>query len=161
MGIIRVLGIDCGIATTGWSILEKGNPSNTYNVIGYGVIRTPAGLQMPLRLKTLYDDLCEVVNEFKPTHMAIENLYFFKNQKTIITVGQARGVTILAGINSGLQIYDYTPLQVKMAVSGYGRAEKKQVQDMVKTILGLKEIPKPDDAADALAIGICHLNSVS
>jgi crossover junction endodeoxyribonuclease RuvC len=156
---MRVLGIDCGIATTGWSIIDKPKLNSKFNVFGYGVITTPAGEHMPTRLKTLYDDLMEVIQEFKPDSMAIENLFFFKNQKTIITVGQARGVSILAGINSGLQVFDYTPLQVKTAVSGYGRAEKKQVQEMVKTILGLREIPKPDDAADALAIAICHLNS--
>ncbi len=157
---MRVLGIDCGIATTGWAILDKPLKNSKYIVQGYGVIRTPAGAHMPTRLKTLYDDLLEIIAEFKPDSMAIENLFFFKNEKTIITVGQARGVTILAGINNGLQMFDYTPLQVKTAVSGYGRAEKKQVQEMVKTILGLKDIPKPDDAADALAIAICHLNSV-
>ncbi len=159
---MKVIGIDCGIATTGWAVLENSKTNGQKpKVHSYGVVKTPAGEPMPLRLKTLYEELTSLIKEFKPDHIAIENLFFFKNQKTIITVGQARGVTILAGINSGLQVFDYTPLQVKMSVSGYGRAEKAQVQEMVKLLLSLKEIPKPDDAADALAIAICHLNTVT
>src|SRR5687767_7022493 len=108
---MKVIGIDCGIATTGWAVLEKSKTNGQKpKVHSYGVVRTPAGLDMPLRLKTLYDELTSLIKEFKPDHIAIENLFFFKNQKTIITVGQARGVAILAGINSGLQVFDYTPL---------------------------------------------------
>jgi crossover junction endodeoxyribonuclease RuvC len=159
---MKVLGIDCGLAITGWAILEK--DSNLLNkcakVIGYGVIRTKAGMKNEDRLSKLYDDLQELIEEHKPDSAAIEDLFYFKNQKTVIKVGQARGVTILAAAQENLEIFDYTPLQVKQAVCGYGRATKDQVQKMVKAILHLKKIPKPDDAADALAIGICHVNSI-
>jgi len=158
---MRVLGIDPGTAITGWAIVENGaNVKNSVKCVSYGVVRTPAGLDMPLRLKDIYAELMEIIEEFHPESAAIEELFFFKNQKTVIKVGQARGVAILAAVNSGLQIFDYTPLQIKQAVTGYGRAEKKQVQEMVKLITNLKEIPKPDDAADAIAVGICHLNSI-
>ncbi|MBD3280893.1 crossover junction endodeoxyribonuclease RuvC [Candidatus Dojkabacteria bacterium] len=158
---MRVLGIDPGTAITGWAVVENGrNVKNSVTCVDYGVIRTPAGLDMPLRLKDLYEDLVGLIEKYRPTHAAIEELYFFKNQKTVIKVGQARGVVIIAAANSGLKVFDYTPLQVKQAVTGYGRAEKKQIQEMVKLIANLKEIPKPDDAADAIAVGICHLNSV-
>lgn len=159
---MKVLGIDCGLATTGWAVVEQSTNESRgkYKVYSYGVVTTPAGEEMSFRLKTIYDELSALIKEFKPDEFAIENLYFFKNQKTIITVGQARGVAILSAVNSGLKVFDYTPLQVKVSVCGYGRAEKAQVQKMVKSLLFLKEIPKPDDAADALAVAVCHLNSV-
>lgn len=156
---MRVIGIDCGTAITGWAVLEREEDRNIYNVIDYGVIRTSSKSPMPLRLSELYEDLNKLVKKHKPVEMAVESIFFFKNQKTVISVGQARGVTILAGVNLNLEVYDYTPLQVKQAITGYGRADKQQVQRMVKTILGLREVPKPDDAADALAVCICHLNS--
>ena len=157
---MRILGIDPGTAITGWAIVENGlSVKNKIKCVEYGAIRTPAGLDMTLRLKDLYDELIELVDIYKPEQVAIEDLFFFKNQKTVIKVGQARGVIIVAAANSGLEVFSYTPLQVKQAVTGYGRAEKKQIQEMVKLIVGLKEIPKPDDAADAIAVGICHLNS--
>lgn len=156
---MKILGIDCGLAITGWAVLEKSSSSKPHKVHGYGVVRTPANTNLGLRLKTISEELRKIIKEFKPEEMAVESLFYFKNQKTVMSVGQARGVAILAGADSGLQTFDYAPLQVKMAVTGYGRAEKKQVQEMVKTILNLDEIPKPDDAADALAVGICHLNS--
>ena len=155
---MRVLGIDIGTAITGWAIIEK--TSNKYKVHGYGVIRTSSEIPMPLRLSNIYESLIHLIGEYKPSHLAIEDLFFFKNQKTVIKVGQARGVVIVAAVNKGLEVFDYTPLQVKQAVTGYGRADKQQIQKMVKMILGLKEIPKPDDAADALAVGLCHLNSM-
>lgn len=159
---MKVIGIDCGLAITGWAVLEKN--SNMLNkcprVINYGVIRTEAGMKNGERLSKLYDDLASLIKKYKPDAAAIEDLFYFKNQKTVIKVGQARGVTILAAQKLKLDIFDYTPLQVKQAVCGYGRATKDQVQRMVKAILRLEKIPKPDDAADALAIAICHANSV-
>jgi crossover junction endodeoxyribonuclease RuvC len=149
-----VLGIDPGIAITGYGIIKiKGN---ALYPIQYGAIRTEAELPLPARLKTLYGEIEQTIKAFRPSVMAIEELFFNKNAKTALTVGQARGVAILAGVNSGLEILEYTPLQVKQAVCGYGRADKIQVGQMVKTLLGLYDVPKPDDTADALAIAICH-----
>ena len=159
---MRVLGIDPGTGITGWGIVENDNTSivaNKLSVIDYGVIRTSPGLDMPMRLKDIYDELNSIIERFSPEAVAIEDLFFFKNQKTVIKVGQARGVAIITAVNHNLPVFDYTPLQVKQAVTSYGRAEKSQVQDMVKAILSLKEVPKPDDAADALAVAICHLYS--
>ena len=150
----RILGIDPGIAITGWGILDVS--SNDRKVISYGAILTPPKTPMHTRLLTLHDDLFEVIEEFNPQEFAIENLFFFRNAKTIISVGQAKGVSILTAAKSGLKIYEYTPLQIKQAVTGYGRADKKQVQLMVKEILGLDEVPKPDDVADALAAAYTH-----
>ncbi|MCA9385011.1 crossover junction endodeoxyribonuclease RuvC [Candidatus Dojkabacteria bacterium] len=156
-----VIGIDVGTAITGWGVVEIDTiQKSKYKVHGYGVIRTEAKFPMHIRLEQIHDELSALIKEFKPTHMAIEDLFFFKNQKTVIKVGQARGVIMLTGTQAGLELFDYTPLQVKQAVSGYGRADKKQVQKMVQMILNLKELPKPDDAADALAVAICHLNTV-
>ena len=151
---IRILGIDPGIAITGWGILDVS--PKTCNVISYGAITTPAKTPMQNRLMTLFDDMCKVIEEFQPQEFAIENLFFFKNAKTIISVGQARGVAILAAAKNGLEVYEYTPLQIKQAVTGYGRADKKQVQMMVKEVLGLDEVPKPDDVADAVAAAYTH-----
>ena len=111
------------------------------------------------KLKTIYDGLCEVIQKYKPDYMSIEELFFNDNAKTAIHVGQARGVIVLAGINNGLEIFEYTPLQVKQAVVGYGRADKAQVQQMTKALLNLNSVPKPDDVADALAIALCHAHS--
>lgn len=149
-----ILGIDPGIAAVGYSIVEcKGN---SMKALDYGCIKTKSTELFPDRIKTIYDSLIEIIEEYQPEDLAIEELFFNKNVKTAIKVGQARGVEILAAINKGLEIYEYTPLQIKQATVGYGRADKKQVQEMVKLLLNLKEIPKPDDAADALAIAICH-----
>jgi len=155
---MRVLGIDVGFAILGWSIVEKSGTK--YNLIDYGVIETSKDEKIETRLQQVYVNLNEVIKNYKPEVSAVESLFFFKNQKTIINVGQVRGVILLALVNNNLEIFDYTPLQVKVSVTGYGRAEKSQVQKMVKIICGLNEIPKPDDAADAIAIGICHLNTV-
>lgn len=158
---INVLGIDVGTAITGWGVIEKRpEKGNIYKVKGYGVIRTASTKKMPERLKEIYDGVIELIEKYQPNQMAIEDVFYFKNQKTVIKVGQARGVCVVAGINSCLEIFDYTPLQVKQAVTGYGRADKRQVQQMVKILLRLKEIPRPDDAADALAVAICHLNTI-
>lgn len=157
---MRVIGIDPGTGITGWAVVERDTKYvNQIKCFAYGVIRTPAGLEMSLRLRDLYSELTKIIEEFEPEEFAIEDLFFFKNQKTVIKVGQARGVAIVAAANKGLPVFSYTPLQVKQAITGYGRAEKKQVQKMVKLIVNLKQIPKPDDAADAIAVGVTHLNS--
>jgi len=154
---MRVIGIDVGFAILGWSIIEK--EGSKYDLIDYGVIETNSDSRIESRLKTVYENLSQVIHNYKPTVGAVESLFFFKNQKTIINVGQVRGVILLSLANADLPIFDYTPLQVKVSVTGYGRAEKSQVQQMVKLICGLDEVPKPDDAADAIAVGICHLNT--
>ena len=130
-----------------------------FKVIDYGAVTTEAGMEMPDRLKVLYNSLMELIGRFEPEVASVEELFFNTNAKTAILVGQARGVALLACSNSGLEIAEYTPLQIKQALVGNGRAEKKQVQFMVKTILNLKEAPKPDDTADALAAAICHGHS--
>lgn len=152
-----ILGVDPGTATTGFGIIEvKGN---RYQSIIYGTILTEASMNMPSRLGIINESLDGIISEYKPKHMAVEQLYFSKNTRTALTVGQARGVILLTGIQRKLFIGEYTPLQVKQSVAGYGRADKQQIQKMVATILGLSIIPKPDDAADALAVAICHAHS--
>lgn len=155
---IIILGIDPGIAIVGYGLVEC--IGNRFKVIDYGSIRTEAGELFPYRLKSVYDELIEIIDKYKPDELAIEELFFNKNVKTAIMVGQARGVEILAAVNKGLDVYEYTPLQIKQAVAGYGRADKKQVQEMVKILLNLKETPKPDDVSDALAVAICHGSSL-
>lgn len=152
-----ILGIDPGYAIVGYGVLEYSN--NKFKVIEYGAITTDSKTDMFDRFKSIYDDICDVMERTKPDFMAIEELFFNSNQKTAINVAQARGVILLAAMNRGIRIFEYTPLQVKQAVAGYGRADKKQVQQMVKLLLGLKEVPKPDDTADAVAIAICHGHS--
>ncbi|HSH36429.1 crossover junction endodeoxyribonuclease RuvC [Schnuerera sp.] len=149
-----ILGIDPGLAIVGYGVVEY--IGNRYGVLDYGVIRTDSKTSFPERLKIIYDELSILIEKYNPDDFAIEELFFNKNVKTAIQVGQARGVEILSAINKGLEVYEYTPLQIKQAVAGYGRADKKQVQEMVKLLLNLKKIPKPDDAADALAVAICH-----
>ncbi len=153
-----ILGIDPGIAIVGWGVIS----SSGHNIkpIAYGSIVTDSKDDFPHRLKSVYDQLIQIIEKYNPTDCAIEELFFNKNAKTVIKVGQARGVQVLAAKNMGLDIFEYTPLQIKQAVVGYGRAEKHQVQEMVKLLLNLKEIPKPDDTADALAIAICHGSSL-
>jgi crossover junction endodeoxyribonuclease RuvC len=129
---------------------------NRFSVCGYGAVTTDSTMDMPDRLKHLYTEIMEIIREYEPDVVSIEELFFNTNAKTAIMVGQARGVVILACANSGVEIREYTPLQIKQGLVGYGRAEKKQVQAMVKTILHLDEVPKPDDTADALAAAICH-----
>lgn len=156
---MRVLGIDPGTAIVGFSILDFEN--NKFKVIDFGCIYTDKNMLMEDRLCKIYSELSEIIKKYQPTEMAIEELFYFKNNKTVISVGQARGVIVLCGRQNNLKINNYTPLQVKTGITGYGKAEKKQIQLMVQRILNLKEIPKPDDAADALAIAITHLNSVN
>ena len=155
---MRVLGRDPGTALVGYSIIDYKN--NKIQLIDYGCIYTNKEDSLSLRLEQVYLRVESLINLYKPDHMAIEELFFFKNQKTIISVAQSRGVIILKAQLSGLDIYNYTPLQVKTGITGYGRANKKQVQEMTKIILKLSEIPKPDDAADAIAIAINHINTI-
>lgn len=150
----RILGIDPGTAITGWGVLELSG--GTKRVIAYGVVRTKANTDMPQRLWKLHEELGELIVEFKPQVASVEDLFYFKNAKTVISVGQARGVAILTSVKKGLEVFEYTPLQIKQAITGYGRADKKQMQEMVKVLLNLEEVPKPDDAADALAAAYTH-----
>lgn len=129
---------------------------NEFRVLGFGAITTDAGTPFELRLKTIYDDMTEIIKLYKPDCLAIEKLFFNTNQKTVIDVAQARGVTVLTAVNEGIPVFEYTPLQVKTAVTGFGRAQKKQVQEMIRRTLNLKEVPKPDDTADALGLAITH-----
>lgn len=154
---MKILGIDPGTATIGWAVLNAENGS--LSVDAYGSISTESNASMSNRLEEIADDIQEILYRYTPDDAAIEEIFFFKNQKTIISVSQARGVLLLTLSRAGLTIAEYTPLQVKQSITGYGRAEKKQVQEMVKSILKLKSIPKPDDAADAIAIAICHAQS--
>ncbi|MCX7885419.1 MAG: crossover junction endodeoxyribonuclease RuvC [Caloramator sp.] len=154
---MRIIGIDPGIAIMGYGILDYAY--NKFRVVNYGSVITTNKDSMPKRLEILYNSLWDILDEYKPDAVAFEELFFNQNAKTAIIVGQARGVAVLCAQKRGIDIYEYTPLQVKQAVVGYGRAEKKQIQQMVKMILNLKEIPKPDDTADALAIAICHGHS--
>ena len=154
---MRILGIDPGYAIMGWGILDL--EGNHFRAVDYGSITTDAGTPMPIRLQHLYTELTSIIEEYRPQEASIEELFFNNNAKTAIAVGEARGVAILACINGGLEISEYTPMQIKQAIAGYGRAEKKQVQLMVKTILNLDQVPKPDDTADAVAAAICHGHS--
>jgi len=154
---MKIIGIDPGYAILGYGVIEK--KGNHFVPCGFGAITTEPKDDMTGRLKSIYNALMDIIAEFEPEVASIEELFFNTNSKTALLVGQARGVAILACANSGLKIYEYTPLQVKQALVGYGRAEKEQVQAMVKTILNLKETPKPDDTADALAAAICHGHS--
>lgn len=152
------MGIDPGIAIVGYGILEfKGN---SYKVMDYGAITTKAGVPIPDRLNQIYNEMNILIKKYKPEDIAFEELFFNKNVKTAITVAQARGVEVLCAEKNRAGIYEYTPLQVKQALVGYGRASKSQVQDMVKLILNLDKIPKPDDVADALAVAITHGSSI-
>jgi crossover junction endodeoxyribonuclease RuvC len=151
------MGIDPGFALTGYGIIKY--IGNRFSVLGYGVVETKAGTQFPQRLSILYSELGELIQKYKPEAVAVEELFFNKNIKTAIKASHGRGVALLAAENSGAEVFEYTPLQVKQAVAGYGRAAKNQVQQMVKVLLNLDEIPKPDDAADALAAAICHAHS--
>lgn len=152
-----IFGIDPGIAIVGYGVIEY--TGNKFRVIDYGAILTESSKTFPERLKEIYKKLNELLEKHKPDAVAIEELFFNKNVKTAITVGQARGVQVLAAVNKGIELYEYTPLQVKQGVVGYGRAEKRQVQEMIKLILNLNSIPKPDDVADALAVAVCHAHS--
>lgn len=154
---MKIIGIDPGIAILGFGVLEYNN--NKFKVIDYGAVTTTPKFRMPERLEIIYNSLEEIIVKHKPDAIAFEELFFNQNAKTALVVGQARGAAVLCAQKNALNIFEYTPLQVKQAVVGYGRADKKQVQQMVKMLLNLREVPKPDDVADALAIGICHGHS--
>ncbi len=151
---MRILGIDPGTGILGFGIIDvfKNKPV----LVDAGVIRTPVKENDAVRLLTIYDELTDIIKQSKPQQMSVEKLFFAQNVTTAMTVAQARGVVLLCGMQNHLEIAEYTPLQIKQALTGYGRAEKKQIQEMVRVILGLKEVPKPDDCADALAAAICH-----
>lgn len=152
---MRVLGIDPGYNIVGFGVVE----SNGNKVVDYGVITTPKEMPMSERLLIIYKAMKEIVENFKPEQVAFEELFFNHNQTTAVPVAQARGVAVLACKEYTENLYEYTPLQIKQALTGIGRAEKKQVQFMVKSILGLDSIPRPDDAADALAVALCHIQT--
>lgn len=149
-----ILGIDPGLAKTGCGIISM--RSDQPKIITYGVISTKKDQSLPIRLKTIYDDIRELCREYKPNVAAIESIFFAANVKTAVAVAQARGVAILATEEGGADIAEYSPLQIKQAIVGYGRASKKQIQEMVKVLLSLDEAPKPDHAADALAVALTH-----
>lgn len=149
-----ILGIDPGYAIIGWGVLEY--RANKFKVIDYGAVTTSAKTPFPFRLCDIYSGICEIIKKYKPQVLSMEKLFYNNNAKTVIDVAQARGVITLAAQQNGIQIAEYTPLQVKQSVTGYGRAVKKQVQEMTRIILNLESIPKPDDTADALAMAICH-----
>ncbi len=149
-----ILGIDPGYAIVGWGVLEYN--ANKFKVIDYGAITTEAKTPFPLRLMDIYNGMNKIFSDYHPQVMSMEKLFYNNNAKTVIDVAQARGVITLSAQQNGVQIAEYTPLQVKQSVTGYGRAVKKQVQEMTRIILNLEKIPKPDDTADALAMAICH-----
>lgn len=152
---MRILGIDPGTGILGFGIIDVVS-GNKAKLVDGGVIRTPAHEDDSIRLLTIYDELTEIIKQHKPEVMSVEKLFFAQNVTTAMTVSQARGVVLLAGIKNKLQLFEYTPLQIKQALTGYGRADKKQIQEMVRVILGLDQTPQPDDCADALAAAICH-----
>ena len=156
---MRILGIDPGYGITGFGVIDSEKGTN--RLISCGAITTPAGMDFSARLEIIYEDMRKLLEQAKPDAVAIEELFFGQNVTTGIGVAQSRGVILLAIRQAGLQVYSYKPMQVKQAVVGYGNATKHQVQDMTKRLLGLQQMPKPDDAADAIAIALCHARSSS
>lgn len=154
---MRIIGIDPGYAITGFAVVDYNG--NHFDLVKSGAIETKAGVPLPVRLTKIYDDMQLLVNEYKPDAISIEELFFNRNTTTAIGVAQGRGAVLIVAAKNNIPIYEYTPLQVKQGVVGYGRADKKQVQMMVKTILNLEKVPKLDDTTDAIAIAICHAHS--
>jgi crossover junction endodeoxyribonuclease RuvC len=154
---VLVLGIDPGLATTGYGLVRE--TDSGLQAVAYGVVLTPAKCPLPVRLQQLYRELSALLQAYQPDEGAVEELFFSRNVRTAMIVGQARGVALLAMADAGVSVTDYTPLTVKQAVSGFGGADKNQMQNTVKMLLQLESIPRPDDAADALAVAICHLHS--
>lgn len=152
-----VLGIDPGMAILGYGLVKQ--EGNLLRVVDYGVIDTSSDMKAPQRLVAIFNSVSEIIDQYRPHAVAVEELFFNKNVKTALAIGHARGVAVLAAAIKGIEVYEYTPLQVKQAVVGYGRASKQQVQQMVRMLLNLPSVPKPDDAADALAVSICHIHS--
>jgi crossover junction endodeoxyribonuclease RuvC len=153
-----VLGIDPGIGTTGYGVVGE-NEAGEACLVAYGAIETKPGEPMPERLRALHTALSALLQEYRPESVAVEQLFFGRNVTTAISVGQARGVVLLAAAQAGLPVYEYKPAEVKQALSGYGNADKRQMQEMVRMLLNLDQVPRPDDAADAVAIAVCHLHS--
>lgn len=151
---MRILGIDPGTGILGFGVIDV--VGTKAQLVDAGVIRTPVKEDDAVRLLTIYDELSDIIIQTKPQAMSVEKLFFAQNVTTAMTVAQARGVVLLCGMQNKLAIAEYTPLQIKQALTGYGRADKKQIQEMVRVLLGLKDVPKPDDCADALAAAICH-----
>jgi crossover junction endodeoxyribonuclease RuvC len=156
---MRVMGIDPGSKCTGCGVIEEIN--NELKVVYWGSIKTRANQPFPQRLKFIYDELVAVIQNFKPDEVAVEDMFFATNVKSALKLGQTRGVAVLSAVNEGKPVAEYSPLEVKQSVAGYGRAEKEQVQDMVTILLKLKEKPEPFDASDALAVAICHMHSTA
>ena len=156
---MRVLGIDPGTAVTGYGIVEE--EKRVLIPIGWGTINTPSRLPFSQRLGQLFQRVNDLIRDYKPEALSVEEPFLAKNARMALNVGQARGVAVLAGVNTDLEVASYTPLQVKQAVVGYGRAEKEQVQEMVKRLLNMEEVPRPDHAADALGLAICHLHTIN
>ena len=154
---MRIIGIDPGYAITGFAVVDYNG--NHFDLVKSGAIETKAGVPLPVRLTKIYDDMQLLVNEYNPDAISIEELFFNRNTTTAIGVAQGRGAVLIVAAKNNVPIYEYTPLQVKQGVVGYGRADKKQVQMMVKTILNLEKVPKLDDTTDAIAIAICHAHS--
>ena len=154
---MRILGIDPGFAITGYSIIDY--QGNKFKLVDSGAVLTKAGESFPLRLTKIYDDLNMIIDEFKPDAISVEELFFNNNAKTAINVAQARGVVLIVGCKKNIPTFEYTPLQIKQAVAGYGRADQIQVQKMVKTILNVEKLPKLDDTTDSMAAAICHAHS--
>lgn len=152
------LGLDPGTATTGYGLVRL-EPDGSLQAVKHGVITTPKEVPAPERLLILYNQLRDLLHEHKPEMVAVEKLFFQRNVTTALSVGQARGVMLLASAMAGLEVFEYTPNEVKQAVAGYGSAGKRQMQEMVRVLLALDDIPRPDDAADALAVAITHLNT--
>ena len=160
MAKIRILGIDPGTGILGFGVVDYLNYT-TLEMVDAGVIKTPVKQEDSIRLETIYTELSSIIKDNKPEIMVVEKLFFAQNVTTAMSVSQARGIVLLCGRQANLDIFEYTPLQIKQALTGYGRAEKKQVQEMVKTILKLNQVPKPDDCADALAAAITHSMTLS
>lgn len=156
---MRILGIDPGTGILGFGVIESS--AGKTQLVDAGVIRTPVHEDDAVRLQTIYEELMDIISNANPAVMSVEKLFFIRNITTAMTVSQARGVVLLAGKQAGLEIFEYTPLQIKQTITGYGRADKKQIQEMVRVLLGLNEIPRPDDAADALAAALTHASTQS
>jgi crossover junction endodeoxyribonuclease RuvC len=154
---MRIIGIDPGTATTGYGVIESVQ-HNRFKLITYGTVKTKASTALVERLQILFQGISTVINETKPDIMSIESIFYSENVKTALTLGHTRGVLMLAGIENNLPVHEYTPREVKQSVVGNGNASKEQVQFMIKTLLGLRDVPKPNDAADGCALAICYLN---
>lgn len=152
---MRIIGIDPGTGILGFGVIEA-DKRGKCTLVDAGIIRTPVKEDETVRLQTIFEELCAIIDDCKPAEMAVEKLFFAQNVTTAMSVAQARGVAIVAGTQAGLNVSGYTPLQIKQALTGYGRASKKQMQEMVRILLGLKDVPQPDDCADALAAAITH-----